>query len=146
MFRSKHGSHAYTFQLAEPGGPRPASRATQSCVLLIADDLDNRESIADALAAAGFLVHALTTGAEGLKMLEDPRCPTLILLDLGMPALSGREFLAAVATRPDRERFRVILISADPGVRELATRPRVVAVLPKPFALEKLLEAARKHA
>src|SRR5689334_24515883 len=112
MFRSKHGSHAHTFQLAEPGGPRPASRAAGSSVLLIEDDLDNRESIADALVLTGFRVHALPTGAEGLKMLEDPRCPTLILLDLGMPALSGREFLAAVATRPDRERFRVILISA----------------------------------
>ena len=146
MFRSKHGSHAHTFQLAEPGGPRPASRAARSSVLLIADDLDNRESIADALVLAGFRVHALATGGEGLKMLEDPRCPTLVLLDLGMPALSGRELLAAVATRPDRERFRVILISADPGVRELSSRPRVVAVLPKPFALKKLLETVRRHA
>ena len=145
MFRSKHGSHPTTFQLAEPAGPRPASSEARSSVLLIEDDLDNRESIADALGLAGFRVHALATGAEGLKMLEDPRCPTLILLDLKMPGLSGRELLAAVATRPDRERFRVILISADPGVRELASRPRVVEVLPKPFALEKLLEAARKH-
>jgi len=47
---------------------------------------------------------------------------------------------------PDRERFRVVLISADPKIRELASRPRVVEVLPKPFALERLLEAARKHA
>jgi CheY-like chemotaxis protein len=90
-------------------------------------------------------VHALPTGAEGLKMLEDPRCPGLILLDLKMPGLCGREFLAAVATRTDRERFRVILISADPSVRELASRPRVVEVLPKPFSLERLLEAAIRH-
>jgi len=146
MFRPKHGSHAHTFQLAEPAGPRPASTQARGSVLLIEDDLDNRESIADALGRAGFRVHALATGAEGLKMLEDPRCPSLILLDLEMPRLSGREFLAAVATRPDRERFRVVLISADPKIRELASRPRVVEVLPKPFALERLLEAARKHA
>jgi CheY-like chemotaxis protein len=145
MFRSKLGSHAHTFQLAEPAGPPRASSQARSSVLLIEDDLDNRESIADALGLAGFRVHALATGAEGLKMLEDRRCPTLVLLDLTMPGLSGREFLAAVATRPDRERFRVILISADPAVRELASRPRVVAVLRKPFALEKLLEAVRKH-
>jgi CheY-like chemotaxis protein len=145
MFRSRPGSHPHTFQLAEPAGPPLAPRQVARSVLLIEDDLDNRESIAEALVLAGFRVHALATGAEGLKMLEDSRCPRLILLDLKMPGLCGREFLASVATRPDRKRFRVILISADPSVRDLASRPRVVEVLCKPFGLESLLEAARRH-
>ena len=63
-----------------------------------------------------------------------------------MPGPGGRELLAAVALRRDRERFRLILISADDTVLALATRPRVVDVLRKPFALDRLLAAVRRHA
>ena len=115
-------------------------------VVLVEDDVDNRESITEALQAEGFHVHSLAAVSEALKLLENPRCPDLILLDLWMPRLNGRELLAAIALRPDRERFRVILISADADASVLATRPRVVAVLQKPFALEKLLDAVRRYA
>jgi CheY-like chemotaxis protein len=132
-------------QLASgPGTPTTVGAGVP--VLLVEDDLDNRESIADALQAEGFRVTALATGAEALKMLEDPGCPTLILLDLWMPGPGGRELLAAVALRRDRERFRLIVISADDTVLALATRPRVVDVLRKPFALDRLLAAVRRHA
>ena len=94
----------------------------------------------------GFQVHSLATAAEALKLLDAPRCPPLILLDLWMPRMSGRELLAAVALRPDRERFRIVLISPDQQVLALADRPRVVEVLRKPFALERLLEAVRRYA
>ena len=132
-------------QLASgPGAPTTVGAGVP--VLLVEDDLDNRESIADALQAEGFRVTALATGAEALKMLEDPGCPRLILLDLWMPGPGGRELLAAVALRRDRERFRLIVISADDTVLALATRPRVVDVLRKPFALDRLLATVRRHA
>lgn len=61
-------------QLASgPGAPTTVGAGVP--VLLVEDDLDNRESIADALQAEGFRVTALATGAEALKMLEDPGCP-----------------------------------------------------------------------
>lgn len=115
-------------------------------VVLVEDDVDNRESISEALEAEGFRVHALATADEAVKLLDSPGCPPLILLDLRMPRMSGRELLAAVALRPDRERFRVILISADSEAHALASRPRVVEVLRKPFALERLLDAVRRYA
>jgi CheY-like chemotaxis protein len=114
--------------------------------VLVEDDVDNRESISEALEAEGFRVHALATVDEALKLLDSPGCPPLILLDLRMPQMSGRELLAAVALRPDRERFRIILISADSEAHALASRPRVVEVLRKPFALERLLDAVRRYA
>ena len=115
-------------------------------VVLVEDDVDNRESITEALHAEGFQVHSLATAGEALKLLESPRCPNLILLDLWTPRMNGRELLAAIALRPDRERFRIIVISADTEAAALATRPRVVEVLRKPFGLERLLDAVRRHA
>lgn len=128
-------------------GAVPSTQAPQDrSVLLVEDDVDNRESIADALRADGFRVYSLATAAQALKMLDDPRCPSLILLDLWMPGMGGRELLAAVALRPDRARFRVIVMSAAPGAEALAGRPCVVHVLRKPFALDTLLAQARSHA
>jgi DNA-binding NtrC family response regulator len=115
-------------------------------VVLVEDDVDNRESITEALEAEGFRVHSLARADEALKLLDAPGCPSLILLDLWMSPRGGRELLAAIALRPDRERFRVILISADSQAGALATRPRVVEVLRKPFALDRLIDAVRRYA
>ena len=140
MFHSKNHPSA-------PGDPSgPVGVTHTRSVVLVEDDVDNRESIAEALEAEGFRVHSLATADEALKLLEGPRCPGLILLDLRMPRMDGRELLAAIALRPDRERFRIILISADTEALGLATRPRVVEVLRKPFALARLLDAVRRHA
>ena len=115
-------------------------------VLLVEDDADNRESIAEALHSEGFRVNAVSTAAQALKLLEDPACPELILLDLWMRGVSGGQLLAAVALHQDRERFRIIVMSAAPDASVFATRPRVVEVLRKPFALERLLASVRRHA
>jgi CheY-like chemotaxis protein len=131
----------------DPGHlPGPVGITQTRSVVLVEDDEDNRESITEALEADGFRVHSLATAHEALKLLDAPRCPGLILLDLWMPRRGGRELLAAIALRPDRERFRVVVISADSEARALAARPRVVEVLRKPFALEKLLDAVRRYA
>ena len=127
-----------------PSGPKGGTQARP--VVLVEDDTDNRESIAEALEAEGFRVHALERVDEALALLDSPRCPELFLLDVWIPRMGGRELLAAVALRPDRERFRIILISADSQAHALAHRPRVVDVLRKPFALERLLDAVRRYA
>jgi CheY-like chemotaxis protein len=127
-----------------PPGPEE-SRQTRR-VALVEDEGDNRESIAEALETEGFRVHALERADEALDLLDSPRCPELFLLDVRMPRMGGREVLAAVALRPDRERFRIILISADARALALADRPRVVEVIPEPFALERLLDAVRRYA
>jgi len=132
---------------AGPGQlPGPVGATQTRSVVLVEDDVDNRESIAEALQAEGFRVQSLARADDAVKLLDAPSCPGLILLDLWMPRMGGRELLAAIALRPDRDRFRVIVISADHEAHALAARPRVVEVLRKPFALEKLLDAVRRHA
>lgn len=129
-------------------GSKPGRKGSTEArtVVLVEDDEDNRESIAEALAAEGFRVHALSRADEALEVLESRSCPELFLLDLWKPRMGGRELLAAVALRPDRERFRIILICADSQAEALAERPQVVEVLRKPFALERLLDAVRRYA
>ena len=115
-------------------------------VLLVEDDKDIRESIAEVLETEGHAVLQMSTARAALVSLEYPDSPNLVLLDLRMPGMDGLSFLDALQARPDRDRFRVILMSADRSVGDLEGAPGVVAVLEKPFETEDLLELLDRHA
>ncbi len=108
-------------------------------VLLVEDDTDIRESMVEVLEAEGHQVTAAATAQDALGELERPGSPALVLLDLRMPGMDGLSFLDALRGRPDRDRFQVILMSADTSVRRLEDTPGVVAVLQKPFRSAELL-------
>jgi CheY-like chemotaxis protein len=115
-------------------------------VLVVEDDKDIRESIAEVLEAEGHAVTQMSTARAALGSLDRPGSPDVVLLDLRMPGMDGLSFLDALQGRPDRERFRVILMSADRAVTHLEHAPGVVGVLQKPFETDELLELLTRHA
>jgi CheY-like chemotaxis protein len=115
-------------------------------VLLVEDDRDVRETMVEILEAEGHSVTAMASALAALTRLEQPGAPALVLLDLRMPGMGGLTFLNALQTYPDRERYRVILMSADRSVGHLLDAPSVVAVLHKPFDSSQLLELLEVHA
>jgi two-component system response regulator PrrA len=64
-------------------------------VLLVEDDDAIRTSLSKSLTAAGHVVTALATGAEAVAKAARER-PEVVLLDLGLPDLDGRDVLAMV--------------------------------------------------
>ena len=71
-------------------------------VLVVEDDRDIRESIAEVLEAEGHAVTQMSTARAALGSLEQPGSPNVVLLDLRMPG-DGRTVLprcATGATRP----------------------------------------------
>ena len=69
-------------------------------VLLVEDDDAIRTSLSKSLSAAGHAVTPLATGAEGVASVARDR-PDVMLLDLGLPDLDGRDVLAMVRSVSD---------------------------------------------
>jgi CheY-like chemotaxis protein len=111
--------------------------------MVVEDDAETRELIAEVLRDDGYTVHTAANGAEALASLRAGQAtPTLILLDLMMPVMSGWQFLDERATDATLARIPVLVLSADP-TRQLASSRGVVAVVGKPFDLPRLLKLVR---
>jgi signal transduction histidine kinase len=75
-----------------PAGPaeRPARTGTGARRVLVVDDnQDSAESLAALLEALGHEVHAAHDGRQALELAR--LAPDLVLLDIGMPGMSGHE-------------------------------------------------------
>ncbi len=119
---------------------RPTSGAT---ILIVDDDPDVRDGIAGWLEHAGYVVVKRSNGASALAYLRDAPPPSLILLDLAMPVMSGWEFLAAWERDASLHAVPVVVVS---GERDLTAQVSKfhVAGIAKPFAAEHLIRAVAR--
>lgn len=93
---------------------------TPPSVLLVEDDPDIVLALSDLLAEEGFDVRTARDGRSASAMLETVPRPCVVLLDLNMPVMNGSDLLEAIALRADCTDFRVVLMSASPGIRAAA--------------------------
>jgi CheY-like chemotaxis protein len=118
---------------------RPAMISSAE-VLVVEDDGDLRDELVDCLVSAGHSTLPAGNGKEALALLAGNRLvPSLIVLDLSMPIMDGRELLDLLRSYRRLAAIPVILITGrDPG--ELARYPGVT-LLKKPFTLQPFLAA-----
>src|SRR4026209_1348307 len=112
---ARHG-RAYTF--AMPGETedsildRMTRPATPCPVLIVEDDEDLREMMAQLLTLEGFVAATVANGREALEYLQHASKPDVILLDLMMPVMDGWEFRRRQQADPDLAPLPVIVLSA----------------------------------
>ncbi len=134
------------------GGPavsdrvRPRSRTERKTVLVVEDDVDFRELLADHLAARGLRVRTAGNGAEALAVLADPGADVgIVLLDLRMPVMDGFELCQRLERlgRP----VPIVVMTAEHETKRIERFPWVVAVLYKPLdvaRLDRLIDATAR--
>ncbi len=114
-------------------------------VLLVEDDAELREAIADTLELAGARVIGAADGREALRLLADIT-PGVIVTDVNMPHIDGHELLRRV--RELKPHVPVLLITAfgtiDRSVQ--AMREGAADYLVKPFRPAQLIEAVARFA
>lgn len=79
-------------------------------VLVVDDDRDAVDTMRDILADEGHVVMCASNGQEALERAREST-PDLVLLDLDMPVMNGREFLAVARGEPGLAQVPVIVIS-----------------------------------
>jgi CheY-like chemotaxis protein len=80
---------------------------------VVEDDLDLSDLLAAALLFAGFEPLIARNGREALDLLATGIRPELILLDLMMPIMGGREFRRRQRDHPDIANIPVIICSGE---------------------------------
>jgi CheY-like chemotaxis protein len=112
-------------------------------VMIVEDDTDLRESLGNLLKDEGHTVVSLSNGREALDYLRaSPTNPCLILLDLMMPVMDGRDFRREQLNDPALKDIPVVLITAA-GAKVSAT-VNATAILNKPLASETVLDTVER--
>ena len=82
-------------------------------ILVIDDDVDLLDIMAEILEGEGYRVEKATNGVEAFAYLDDAAVlPAAILLDLMMPSMDGWRFRSLQKARPALAGVPVIVISA----------------------------------
>jgi two-component system, OmpR family, response regulator len=116
---------------------QPASR-----ILIVDDEPKIRSFIGRALAAAGYDTDFAGSGADGLLQAGDGHYD-LVILDLVMPDMDGREVLGELLTvRPDQA-VMVLSCVADVATKVDCLERGALDYLTKPFSLAELLARVR---
>ena len=121
-----------------------ASSAVAHCpILIVEDDADLREMMAQLLTLEGFRASTVANGREALEYLSQGDKPDVILLDLMMPVMDGWEFRRQQQASDDLSKVPVIVLSALDQTR--AADVNAVAFLKKPLDFDRLLELVRQY-
>jgi CheY-like chemotaxis protein len=116
----------------------------RGAVLVVEDDPDILDIMCMALRGEGYETLEAASGEAALEVLAKVR-PALILLDLRMPGMSGREFRAEQLKRPALATIPVVLLSADASIDKIAHALQVDEFLRKPISLADLLRIVEKY-
>lgn len=104
-------------------------------IVVVEDVPANRALATKLLAAAGHTVVTASTGAEGIKLVAE-RSPDLVLMDLGLPDITGGEALRTIrASLPGGPSLKVVAFTAHAmvGDREGALDAGFDGYLSKPI-------------
>jgi CheY-like chemotaxis protein len=121
--------------------PTPTPRT----ILVVEDERQMRTLLASILSREGYRVRLAANGAEGLEVLRRDR-PDLVLLDLGLPHLSGAAFRAVQRKMaPEMAAIPVVVVSGSENAAAEAERLGAVSCLRKPFTPSDIVRIAAKH-
>ena len=123
-------------------------------ILIVDDDDADALMIEEALGSSGThtVVSRVADGREALDYLhrtgayQDAQRPDLILLDLNMPRMDGRETLAAIKTDDRLKAIPVVILTTSGAAPDIASsyQHRANAYVTKPFGLDDFESTVRQ--
>ena len=116
----------------------------KSLALIIEDESDLATIFSEALKAGGFETEIIGDGAEALKRLKSV-VPKVLILDLHLPQVSGKEILATLRADERFDNTQVLVTTADSHMAEMV-EDQADLVLLKPVSFMQLQVLAKRLA
>jgi two-component system, chemotaxis family, chemotaxis protein CheY len=112
-------------------------------VLVVEDELSIRSIVGKVLEEAGYGVAVACNGAEALDQMR--AAPSdCILLDLNMPVMDGKSFLAAWRAEPGYIKVPVVLFTSELDPVTTAAGMEVQACISKPFDIDAVSDTVSR--
>ncbi|MBV9788609.1 MAG: response regulator [Chloroflexi bacterium] len=123
----------------------PPTSGTPCHILVVEDDPAIMMMIQLLLEMRGYSSTAVADGEAAINYLrEADALPSLILLDLQMPGMDGKGFLAIRQATPEWQAIPVILLSATQEITAVQLQLDVQASIRKPFDPESMLNLVER--
>jgi DNA-binding response OmpR family regulator len=116
-------------------------RGARMKILVVEDEAQIRHITIAALKASGHEVVGAETGVEALACARTHR-PDLVLLDLQLPVMDGRQFLRIFREYPRCAEVPIVVMSGEHGV--VPSQLGIQAFIDKPFDLDELLDTVEQ--
>ena len=81
------------------------------CILVVEDQMDNRQILRDLLGNAGYQLVEAENGEEALAAVAKQR-PDLILMDIQLPVMDGYEATRRIRANPDLKSIPIIAVTS----------------------------------
>ena len=113
-------------------------------ILVVEDEPTIRAVLAEVLTHKGYDVTAVGDGGAALEDMRT-RLPDAVLLDLGLPAVSGREVIEQMRSEPTWQHVPVIVMTGSENAAEYPPPTDYQRLIKKPLDFEDVLSALEAH-
>lgn len=113
-------------------------------ILVVDDDHDIVNAIDAILTMEGYTVETAYNGAECMDCVKETK-PDLILLDLMLPDMHGREVAQELKRNRQLQDIPIVIMSASRDAREVADAIHAEDCIDKPFEVNHLLQTVSKY-
>jgi two-component system response regulator FlrC len=117
----------------------------KKCVLVVEDDFELQEAVAETLKLAGFKVRTANNGIEALEVLSRSEVD-MVVSDVNMDGMDGIELLENIRGRHGQLPVLMVTAYADVDKAVSAMRLGAVDFMIKPFEPTALIETVRQQA
>ena len=120
--------------------PSQIEESRVQTVVIVEDDEDIADSIRYNLEREGYRVRVASTGEEALEMITD-RPPSLVLLDLNLPQMSGLEICRRLRGEAATSRVPILMLTArtEESDKVLGLNLGADDYITKPFGMRELV-------
>jgi two-component system cell cycle response regulator DivK len=114
-------------------------------ILVVEDNATSMKLVRDVLQVFGYRILEATTGAQALSLAARHR-PALVLMDIGLPDMDGREAVGRLRMDPRTTSLPVLALTAQAmkGDRERFLLSGLDGYLSKPVDIDELLQAVAR--